>query len=153
MKRLSTNALESVQLFGTERVSDRAHIGNRWSNFAGLGWHDNTARWHDAILDRFTIPDPKAADYPSFSPYSHCAANPLRFTDPTGMVYSLNQDGTFVLTMKTDDNFDTIVAESGSNINVPKTFFSSEVSGTDKTEEPDKKNGWFQTGGLSIQLL
>ena len=26
-----------VQLFGTERVTDRAHIGNRWSNFAGLG--------------------------------------------------------------------------------------------------------------------
>ncbi len=45
-----------VQIFGTERVSDRAHIGNRWSNFAGLGWHDNTARWHDAILDRFTDP-------------------------------------------------------------------------------------------------
>ena len=73
-----------VQLFGTERVTDRAHIGNRWSNFAGLGWHDNIARWHDAILDRFTTPDPKAADYPSFSPYAHCAANPLRFTDPTG---------------------------------------------------------------------
>ena len=45
-----------VQLFGTERVTDRAHIGNRWSNFAGLGWHDNIARWHDAILDRFTDP-------------------------------------------------------------------------------------------------
>ena len=73
-----------VQLFGTERVSDRAHIGNRWSNFAGLGWHDNIARWHDAILDRFTTPDPKSADYPSFSPYTHCAANPLRFTAPTG---------------------------------------------------------------------
>ena len=73
-----------VQLFGTERVSDRAHIGNRWINFAGLGQHDNTARWHDAILDRFTTPDPKAADYPSLSPYTHCAANPLRFTDPTG---------------------------------------------------------------------
>ena len=78
-----------VQLFGTERVSDRAHIGNRWSNFAGLGWHDNTARWHDAILDRFTTPDPKSADYPSFSPYTHCAANPLRFTDPTGMDYEV----------------------------------------------------------------
>ncbi len=75
---------EPVQLFGTKRVTDRAHIGNRWSGFAGLGWHDNTARWHDAILDRFTTPDPKAADYPSFSPYAHCAANPLRFTDPTG---------------------------------------------------------------------
>ena len=73
-----------VQLFGTERVTDRAHIGNRWINFAGLGQHDNIARWHDAILSRFTTPDPKAADYPSFSPYTHCAANPLRFTDPTG---------------------------------------------------------------------
>ena len=73
-----------VQLFGTERVTDRAHIGNRWINFAGLGQHDNTARWHDALLDRFTTPDPKAADYPSLSPYTHCAANPLRFTDPTG---------------------------------------------------------------------
>ena len=73
-----------VQLFGTERVTDRAHIGNRWINFAGLGQHDNTARWHDAILGRFTTPDPKSADYPSLSPYAHCAANPLRFTDPTG---------------------------------------------------------------------
>ena len=82
-----------VQLFGTKRVTDRAHIGNRWSNFAGLGWHDNTARWHDAILDRFTTPDPKSADYPSFSPYTHCAANPLRFTDPTGMVLVLTGDG------------------------------------------------------------
>ena len=81
-----------VQLFGTERVTDRAHIGNRWSGFAGLGWHDNTARWHDAVLDRFTTPDPKAADYPSLSPYAHCAANPLRFTDPTGMVLVLTGD-------------------------------------------------------------
>ena len=45
-----------VQLFGTKRVTDRAHIGNRWSNFAGLGWHDNIAHWHDAIIDRFTDP-------------------------------------------------------------------------------------------------
>ncbi len=134
MKRLSTNALVPVQLFGTERVTDRAHIGNRWSNFAGLGWHDNIAHWHDAILDRFTTPDPKAADYPSFSPYTHCAANPLRFTDPTGMdIYSLNRDGTFVLTMETDDNFDTIVAENGKSIGVSKSFISSEVSGTTKT--------------------
>ena len=131
-----------VQLFGTERVTDRAHIGNRWINFAGLGQHDNTARWHDALLDRFTTPDPKAADYPSLSPYTHCAANPLRFTDPTGMdIYSLNQDGTFVLTMKTDDNFDTIVAESGKSIGVSKTFFSSEVSGTDEMEDLDVESG------------
>ena len=79
-----------VQLFGTERVTDRAHIGNRWINFAGLGQHDNTARWHDAILGRFTTPDPKAADYPSLSPYTHCAANPPPLHRPNrhGYIYS-----------------------------------------------------------------
>ena len=92
-----------VQLFGTERVTDRAHIGNRWSNFAGLGQHDNTARWHDAILSRFTTPDPKAADYPSFSPYTHCAANPLRFTDPTGMdIYIVDRWGNVTDSVQTD---------------------------------------------------
>ena len=94
-----------VQLFGTERVTDRAHIGNRWSNFAGLGWHDNIDRWHDAILDRFTTPDPKAADYPSFSPYTHCAANPLRFTDPTGMdIYCFDGNGTLIKVIEDNGN-------------------------------------------------
>ena len=92
-----------VQLFGTERVTDRAHIGNRWINFAGLGQHDNTARWHDALLSRFTTPDPKSADYPSFSPYTHCAANPLRFTDPTGMdIYIVDRWGNVTDSVQTD---------------------------------------------------
>ncbi len=98
-----------VQLFGTKRVTDRAHIGNRWSNFAGLGWHDNIAHWHDAILDRFTIPDPKAADYPSFSPCTHCAANPLRFTDPTGMdIYRFDEAGNYLETIPDSENADIV---------------------------------------------
>ncbi len=98
-----------VQLFGTERVSDRAHIGNRWINFAGLGWHDNTARWHDAILSRFTTPDPKSADYPSFSPYTHCAANPLRFTDPTGMdIHRYDEAGNYIETITNSEGVDTV---------------------------------------------
>ena len=104
-----------VQLFDTERVTDRAHIGNRWSNFAGLGWHDNTARWHDAVLDRFTTPDPKSADYPSLSPYAHCAANPLRFTDPTGMhIYVVNEYGELVNFID-DKEKDEIVMNNGEN--------------------------------------
>ena len=98
-----------VQLFGTERVTDRAHIGNRWSDFAGLGWHDNTARWHDAILGRFTTPDPKSADYPSFSPYTHCAANPLRFTDPTGMdIHRYDEAGNYLETIPDSENADIV---------------------------------------------
>ena len=83
---------------------------------------------------RFSSIDPLCEKYYHLSPYVFCAANPIRYTDPTGMdIYSLNQDGTFVLTTETDDNFDTIVAESGKSIGVSKSFISSEVSGTTKT--------------------
>ena len=72
-----------VQLFGTKRVTDRAHIGNRWSGFAGLGWHDNTARWHDAILDRFT--------------------------DPTGMdIHRYDEAGNYIETITNSEGVDTV---------------------------------------------
>ena len=138
-----------VQLFGTERVSDRAHIGNRWSNFAGLGWHDNIARWHDAILDRFTTPDPKSADYPSFSPYTHCAANPLRFTDPTGMwtvkVSASPDRGThpYALYMVYDKNgnklFQTVVRVKGQGRN-------RTVENSDTPQGDYKILEWRKTG-------
>ena len=69
----------------TAAATDRLHIGNRWIDHAGLGWYDNTARYHDAILARFTAPDPLEYKYPSLSPYTHCAANPANLTDPTGL--------------------------------------------------------------------
>ena len=77
-----------VQCFDTRRVTDRGHIGNRYLDFAAIGWYDNTARMHDALLCRFTTRDPLATDYPSLSPYTHCAANPLRYIDPTGRWYA-----------------------------------------------------------------
>lgn len=39
---------------------------------------------HDPLLARFHTVDPLFADYPGQSPWSHCAANPLNFIDPTG---------------------------------------------------------------------
>lgn len=69
----------------TAAATDRLHIGNRWIDHAGLGWYDNTARYHDAILARFSAPDPLEYKYPSLSPYAHCAANPANLIDPTGL--------------------------------------------------------------------
>ena len=43
-------------------------------------------------FSRFTTPDPAADRYPSVSPYAYCAANPLRYSDPTGK-YIVGIDG------------------------------------------------------------
>ena len=34
--------------------TDRLHCGKEWVNMEGLGWYDNTARFHDPILCCFT---------------------------------------------------------------------------------------------------
>ena len=65
--------------------TDRLHCGKEWVDMEGLGWYDNTARFHDAILCRFTTPDPLAEQYPDLSPYAYCMGNPIKFIDPTGM--------------------------------------------------------------------
>ena len=67
------------------RTTDRLHIGNRWIDHKGMNTYDNTARMHYPVLPCFDTPDPLAEQFPQHSPYAHCAANPITFTDPTGM--------------------------------------------------------------------
>ena len=108
----------------------------------GLREYIYGARMCVPSVTRFSSIDPLCEKYYHLSPYVFCAANPISYVDPSGMdIYSLNQDGTFVLTTETDDDFDTIVAESGKSIEVTKSFFSSEKTGTDKTEETDAETG------------
>ncbi len=60
----------------------------------GANFYDFEARNLAIGLGIFDSPDRKAADYPSLSPYSYCAADPVNFVDPTGEAwYSLlNKD-------------------------------------------------------------
>ncbi len=56
------------------------------------GVYDFGARWHSSLTASFTQPDPKAETYPALSPYAYCAANPIRYTDPTGMTLKLSSE-------------------------------------------------------------
>ena len=78
------SATPSVQpyKYGAKEL-DRTH---------GLDWYDSKARFYDSILLRTNSMDKKAGDYTWLSPYLWCAANPIRFTDPSGM-YILGKDG------------------------------------------------------------
>ena len=58
--------------------------GNELDRTHGLDWYDSKARFYDSILLRTNSMDKKAGDYTWLSPYLWCAANPIRFTDPSG---------------------------------------------------------------------
>ncbi len=100
------SATPSVQpyKYGAKEL-DRTH---------GLDWYDSQARFYDSVLLRTNSIDKKAGDYTWLSPYLWCAANPIHFTDPTGM-YLLNEDGSKVdylnntLSENADDGVKTIV--------------------------------------------
>ncbi len=73
-----------------EGTADRFQYGGKEiDRFSGLDLHDFSARWYDQQLCRFTTPDPLQEKYPHLSPYLYCAPNPLRYTDPTGMVITV----------------------------------------------------------------
>lgn len=72
------------------RATDQLHIGNRWIAHEGMNTYDNTARMHYPVLPSFDTPDPLAEQFPQYSPYAHCAANPLMYTDPSGKNWITN---------------------------------------------------------------
>lgn len=65
------------------------YSGKELMNIDGQREYDFHARRHNPLAPNFTTMDPKAESYPHLSPYSHCAANPIMLTDPTGENYTV----------------------------------------------------------------
>ena len=59
--------------------------GKELQDELGLNMYDYGARNYDPALGRWMNIDPLAEKFPSWSPYSFCYNNPMRYTDPTGM--------------------------------------------------------------------
>ena len=134
-----------------EGTADRFQYGGKEiDRFSGLDLHDFSARWYDSQLCRFTTPDPLQEKYPHLSPYLYCAANPLRYTDPTGKdYYNINKMGTITLFKKTDDLSDRLLAEDGSYIDVDKFFI---VSNQNERVRSDSSNYGYQSVDVDIYI-
>lgn len=68
-------------------ILGRGYTGHR--HIAGIGLIDMNARLYDPMLGRFLSPDPyiQSPDCPqNYNRYTYCLNNPLRYTDPTGMI-------------------------------------------------------------------
>ncbi|MEM9527243.1 MAG: RHS repeat-associated core domain-containing protein, partial [Bacteroidota bacterium] len=51
-----------------------------------LGLYDYGARWYDPSTARWGQVDPLGEEMPNWSPYNYVFSNPIRLTDPTGMI-------------------------------------------------------------------
>ena len=87
----SGNAIERYDyypyggLFGEVNPEQwRLYGGKELQTMNGLNLHDFHARWQDYATCWFTTQDPLAEKYYALSPYTYCAANPLKYTDSSG---------------------------------------------------------------------
>ena len=68
--------------------------GKEWGASKGLNLYDFGARRYDPATGRWLSQDPLSEKYYAHSPYLFCAANPVRFVDPMGMIwYSVDPEG------------------------------------------------------------
>ncbi|MBQ6155869.1 MAG: hypothetical protein IJK22_04625, partial [Bacteroidales bacterium] len=61
------------------------------------------SRYYSSDLSIWLSVDPMSAKYPSFSPYTYCADNPVRCVDPNGEAWEVNQEGYIRETGDKDD--------------------------------------------------
>ena len=83
----STEYVKAVARTRQSEISTNQYkySAKEWMPAFGLNLYDFSARQYDPILCRFTSPDPLNFNYPQLSPYLYCAANPINYSDTSGL--------------------------------------------------------------------
>lgn len=80
-------------------VENRLKYNGKEKQYVGdLNFLDYGARLYDKDLARWFVLDAMQENYPSWSPYTYCLNNPLKFVDPTGQYTSpyYDKDGNYL---------------------------------------------------------
>ena len=73
-------------------IQNRRFCGKEELSMHGFNMYDSGARLQYTLVPRFSTMDPLLEKYYDISPYVYCANNPVRFIDPTGMIWEDPQE-------------------------------------------------------------
>jgi len=99
--------------------------------------------------------DPMFEKYPSISPYTYCANNPMKYVDPSGKThYQVDENG-YISVMKDkqgnilgkDDKFDMLYAKGKDNVNPIRVNNQEILSSLSKITKVTKTTGWCAENG------
>ncbi|WP_156810144.1 RHS repeat-associated core domain-containing protein [Nitritalea halalkaliphila] len=90
-----------------------------------LNLYDFGARYFDPVIGRWTSVDPLADVAPGWSPYRAFYCNPIRYTDPTGMLESTHTDEDGNVVAVYDDGNNGVYRHSGKGTKAEKSVKSN----------------------------
>ena len=110
------------------------------------------SRYYSSDLSIWLSVDPMTAKYPSLSPYTYCADNPVKLVDPNGESTQVvdNGDGTYTVVggnVKDGDNGIYLRKSDGSNGKLlaysatPESFYNSETGEFKGRIDPNNQKG------------
>ena len=82
------------------------------------------SRYYSSDLGIWLSVDPMAAKYPSLSPYTYCANNPVKLVDPNGEeIYEFDENGKYLGTSGAQGSHDQIaIKKSDGSITISKGY-------------------------------